>query len=310
MPLTKGDLGNLGLAGVKAAFYDALDNVPVQEGIFAADWREVATLVPSTLDTEKYGWLGQLPQMREFKDERKVKGIAESDYQLTNKLWESTIGVDRRAWDNDQSGTLRPRIMGLAAEYNRKIEEEVFTCLAKGNATTSYGACYDGLAFFTASTHVLGANTIDNLDTDALAYDKLQGVIAKMAVYKGEADSYLGVKPSHLITNPKMMWTARELLMVRDTVTAAGWTLQGALKLLVSPYLALDNTSNTSCWIVADLSRSIKPIIVQQKGNVEFDFLGRGSDTAFMTDQYRIGIRAEFVVGYGPPWLAHYNVVA
>jgi len=304
MPIMQSDLGNLALAGVKTTFLKAYDTILLQ----TPDWQRVATIVPSTLDTEKYGWFGQLPQMREFKDERIVKGMVEKDYSLTNKVWEATIGVDRRALESGSLGSVALQVQNLASEYARFKEQKVMRALAAGCATTEAGACYDGLAYF-AATHKLGGNTILNYLADVLDIDGLKLAVLTMAAYKGDADSYLGIMPDTLIVPPKLMFMARDLLDPRPSLTS-NWELQGTMKTIVSPYLATDHSTNTQCWIVADLSKPLKPILFQEKGGVEFRMLGPESEAGFFKDMYVVGIRAEFAVGYTLPQLAYFGMTA
>ena len=52
MPLVKSDIAQLLLPGVRAIFTEAYDKAPMPI------YEQIATVIPSTLDTEQYGWLG------------------------------------------------------------------------------------------------------------------------------------------------------------------------------------------------------------------------------------------------------------
>ena len=67
-------------------------------------YTEIATVTPSTTDSETYAWLGDIPGMREWIGDREIQNITASDYTIKNKDFELTVGVDRNArldhvWD-------------------------------------------------------------------------------------------------------------------------------------------------------------------------------------------------------------------
>jgi phage major head subunit gpT-like protein len=55
-----------------------------QKGLGAAPslYTRVATVVPSTAKEEKYGWLGKVPQVREWLGPRVVQNVQQYDYAI------------------------------------------------------------------------------------------------------------------------------------------------------------------------------------------------------------------------------------
>jgi phage major head subunit gpT-like protein len=141
MTLVKSDTPRLLEAGLKTVFFEAYD-------AFVGDWERVATIVPSEQDTETYAWLGSVPRMREFKDERLPAGLLEHEYTIKNKTWEASIAVERAAIEDDLYGQIKLRVQGLAREAKRHVDELIFTLLAGGFTST----CYDGQYFFDTTT--------------------------------------------------------------------------------------------------------------------------------------------------------------
>ncbi len=119
--------------GLKTVFFEALDAT-------IGDYERVATIVGSESDQEDYAWLGAVPAIREFTDERMPLGLLEHDYAIRNKTWESSIAVERAAIEDDKYGQIKLRVMSLAREAKRHMDELVFTLLRNGFAAT----CYDG----------------------------------------------------------------------------------------------------------------------------------------------------------------------
>ncbi len=98
----------------------------------AAQWDKIATTIPSDKDTEQYAWLGALPGMREFVDERQPGDLKPYDYAIKNKTWESTISVDRAALEDDQYGQIALRVRQMATVAKSHVDSIVFGLLAGG----------------------------------------------------------------------------------------------------------------------------------------------------------------------------------
>ena len=290
MPVVKSDMPKLLEAGLRAVFFDAYEAAP-------GDWEQVTTVVPSEHDTEKYAWLGSVPKMREFKDERVPAGLLEHDYSIKNKTWESSIAVDRAALEDDQYGQIKLRIQGLAEEAKRHQDEMVFGLLKDGFATL----CYDGQYFFDTDHSEGDSGTQSNKGTSALAASSLQTAMTAMAKFNDDKGKPMGIVADTLVVPPDLKWTALELLeSIYATDTATGKTetrknvLAGALDLVVSPYL-----SDSNDWFLLCVRRVVKPIIFQSRLPVEFAALEANSETGFMRDEYVYGVRARYNVGFG-----------
>ena len=100
MILNSGNLTNL-YRGFKLNFQQGL-------GQAAPQYPRVATTVPSTTKTEEYGWLGKIPNIREWLGDRVVNNIGLHSYSIKNKPYESTIGIDRDDIADDTFGVYSP----------------------------------------------------------------------------------------------------------------------------------------------------------------------------------------------------------
>lgn len=115
------------------------------------EWSQIATEVPSSTKTEKYGWLGQFPRIREWIGDRAIQSIGAHDYSITNKSFESTVSVPRDDIEDDTYGVFTP----LMTEMGRSVAvfpDELVYGLAKQGFVSK---CYDGEAFFSATHKVL-----------------------------------------------------------------------------------------------------------------------------------------------------------
>ena len=289
MSLTKSDVPKLLEDGLKTVFFDALDAT-------IGDYERLTTIVPSESDEESYPWLGAVPGMREFKDERMPLGLLEHSYSIRNKTWESSIAVERSAIEDDKYGQIKLRVTSLAREAKRHMDELIFSLLRNGFANT----CYDGQNFFDTD-HASGeSGTQSNKGTAALSAAALQTAITTMMKYKDDRGKFLGVMPDLLVVPPDLQWTAMELLESTYWPEAsaseknADNVLKGKLDLLVSPYLTDSND-----WFVFCTKGVIKPVILQSRTPIEFAALEADSESGFMRDQYIYGVRARYNAGYG-----------
>lgn len=302
MPLVKSDIPYMLLPGVRAIFGEAYDKAPVPI------YEQIATVIESGSDTEQYGWVGSVPKVREFVDERQIKALAPMDFSIKNKTWESTIGIDRAAIEDDKTGSLRLKTVALAREARRHPDELVATILQ-----TAYTAqtCFDGQNLVSASHSTGNSGTQSNYTSSALSGTTLQaGIIAMMNFVDSEAKP-LGINPDTLVVGPKLMFTARELLestiivsKVGDGTAGSGATapapykntLEGMLKLLISPYLT---GTYDDYWFVIDSTSPVRPIIFQNRIPVEVTAMENQSESGFMRDTYAYGVRARYNAGPG-----------
>lgn len=134
-----------------------------------SEYKKVATVVPSSTKSNTYGWIGKMPNFREWIGDRVVNDIASYGYTIENKDFEMTIGVNRNDIEDDQIGVYSPLFqeMGRATEVHP--DELVFGLLKAGDSTL----CYDGQNFFDTD-HPVYANhdgtgavtTVSNIDSD------------------------------------------------------------------------------------------------------------------------------------------------
>lgn len=290
MSLTRTDTPILLEDGLKTVFFEALDAT-------IGNYERITTVITSESDQETYAWLGAVPTIREFTDERMPLGLLEHDYCIRNKTWESSIAIERTSIEDDKYGAIKLRVASLARETKRHMDELVFGLLGGGFSRK----CYDGKNFF-ATDHVEGeSGTQSNKGTAALSAPALQAAITAMMKYRDDRGRLLGVTPDLLVVPPDLQWTAMELLESRywpgeGSVTAktASNVLRGKLDLMVSPYL-----TDTNDWFVLSTKGLVKPIILQSRTPAEFAALESGSENGFMRDEYLYGVRARYNAGYG-----------
>lgn len=252
-------------------------------------YTEIATVTPSTTDSETYAWLGDIPGMREWIGDREIQNITASDYTIKNKDFELTVGVDRNAIEDDKIGLYKPSIQMLGASAASHPDELVYALLASGFEAK----CYDGKAFF-ATDHEVGKNAVSNKITSKLSLESYVTARAMMRGYKNSKGRSLALVPNLLVVPPALEAKAREIL-VAEFINGTKNTMQGTAELHVEPRLTSD-----AAWFLLDTSRPIKPLIYQQRKKAKFvSKTAETDDNVFMSKKFIYGADSRGNAGFG-----------
>ena len=125
--------------GFNAAFVRGFDSA-------APSWMQVAMEIPSTGSAENYGWMKDLPGMREWIGARVIHNLESTMATLKNKHWEHTIGVNADDIDDDKLGIYAPRFSMQGEVAARHPDDLVWGLLALGFTVKGF----DGQYFFDA----------------------------------------------------------------------------------------------------------------------------------------------------------------
>lgn len=261
-------------------------------------YAKLATVVDSSNARESWNWLGAVPAMREWTDERVPGALRTNDYEIANRRFESSIEVDRETFEDDRLAQLRPRIEELALRAAAHPDELVLGLLDKGFTDS----CYDGKAFF-ADDHEQGESGVQaNKLTDSLSADALKLAIEAMMGFRDDHGKPFGLLPDTLLVGPDNYFTARELLNSTAIVVSGssdvekpdGNALSGMLNLQVSPWVGSGN------WYVLATKYPVRPLLFQWRIRPEFSAVTRPDDgSVFSSDAYRFGVRSRCGAGYG-----------
>jgi phage major head subunit gpT-like protein len=278
---------------VKALFQDAYD---AQRNLASS----LATFVDSSLPQEDYSFIGQIPIMQQWTDERSIKALKEYGFTITNKKFEATIGIQREVLEDERWGAIKMRIMGLADAAVAHYDQILFS-LINGN-----GNAYDGTAFYHANHSNLTSGASSALSATSLATG-----VAAMRKQKLDNGEPMDVNPTHLLVPPDLEMVARQLVNSSFYPSEAGagkpgnmatniW--RGQFEVVVSPRL----TTATE-WHLLDCSKRVKPFIVQQRVPITLESMDtdRESDSVFLRDEFLYGVRSRDNAGFGLYQLAY-----
>lgn len=144
------------------AFMNAQDAYPDKDL-----YKQIAYVSPSGAKTEEFGWLAQIPRVREWIGDRHIGNLARYAMQVTNRKFESTVHLLRDEIDDDSFVSKINMGTALGEEVERHKNELVFNLLSSGFTTLGY----DGQTFFNANHPVVsatgGTQLVSNLQAGA-----------------------------------------------------------------------------------------------------------------------------------------------
>ena len=245
--------------------------------------KAVAMMAPSTAASEKYGWLGDVPAVQEWLGEIKAKELAEYDYTIKNKDWQTAITIDKNSIKDDQYGMIMQRI----PEMPRAILEHRWEMVEDLFAAGTTGLSYDGSAFF-ASRTAPNDNLLDGtgVSTKATIQADILSVFAAMYNFTSDTGRALRLKLDTIVC-PVEIFAA-----VVEAVTAVqGQTTANVPATFIKNVIPLPGQSDTTDWYGLCTTRSIKPFILQtreepqseldeQKLNKQMVFFAHGRSNA------------------------------
>lgn len=264
-------------------------------------WEKAAMRTTSTGQEEVYNWLGRVPNMKEWVDQRVLEGLLAQDFTIKNKHWEATIEVDRNAIEDDRIGMYTPRVQELGEEARRHPDELVSDLLNNGGAQLAY----DGQFFFDTD-HAEGAsgsqsNIVTGTGTTvAQITADFRSARSKLRSLKDDRG-----KP-YLRGDVKLLVVARpELEGILEELANAAFiantenVLKGAFDLWINPYLD-GATGKVNDYYVLHVGAPVRPLIVQMRRNPEFVSLtDPGSEHVFKHRTFLFGVDGRYNAGYG-----------
>jgi len=206
--------------------------------------------------------LGDSPMPVESKGRTQRRSFIEKILSVTPKDWEITVGVSYNATKDDQTGTVESRCRSAGDNFQLHISNQAFKALNDGDATTNFGAGYDGVAFY-AATHVdKGAEyqtAQDNVSALTLSLDNFETVRVASMGFRNDQGEVLGWNYNLLVVPPALERTASQITgnpQAYDTGNRETNPYAGNTRYLVSAQF------DSTAWALVASSMTVKPIIV------------------------------------------------
>lgn len=238
-------------------------------------YQQVAYTVPSVSSENVYGWMADLPNMREWLGERQFHNLEAHEYTLKNKTWELSAYVKRETIEDDSFGVYNPAIQNMGMRAKKHPDQLIATLMNNGENIE----CYDGANFFSAShptdPNDPGSATQQNYWSSGKGLDEtnLIAVRAAMMNFKNEKGERLNVRPNLIVVPSALEITARKILQATLTTNGGTNVLTGLMDILVVPELDSDTE-----WYLLDTTNAIKPFIYQERRALQYSFSNQIND--------------------------------
>ena len=257
-------------------------------------WPKIATKTTSTGASEDYGWLGNVPGIREMNGERMPKGLATYDYVIKNKEFEGTVEVRQTDIDDNKIATKDALVTALGARAAMFPDQLVFN-LIKAN-----GICYDGQNFFDTD-HAEGLSGTQSNDLTGTGMDEASYNAAKIALGSFLDDQGEVMYPEigkPLVLVPLTLEPAAKKLFASTTTNGGANTLADDADVLASARL-----TNVKQYYVLNVSQGLLPFIYQEREFVPMEYDGgtatqEGSHERFMRRRLLFGPYIRANAGY------------
>src|SRR5574343_432318 len=288
----------------------------LQQSVGAGWINPISNYFTSDQAMERYAWLGQSPQMREWVGGRNAKGMSETSFAITNKHYEATIDILKRNLMRDKTGQAMIRIQELADRSNSHWASLLSTLIANGASSV----CYDGQYFFdtdhpegnsgtqsnSISVDISGLPASNHGSTTAPSVEELQlsimQAVQTLAGFKDDQGEPMNESArSFLVMVPATMWlTALNAVATPLQVGASQTALQGArqqgFSIRVEPDIRSTWTANFALFRT---DGALKPFIRQEEQAVQLAMKWLDSEYCFDNDAVQVGIDSWRNVGYG-----------
>lgn len=264
----------------------------------------LSTVVQSVGDDEKYGFLGAMPGMREWLDDRLFLSLRAADYTLKNKLWESSVRVEKVDIEDDRLNMYGPILEQLAMEAVHHPDELLLSLIVNGEST----ACFDGQYFFDTD-HAWGASGTQSNDlTQAAATGTTPTEAEFRTAYHAARAAMLGFKndKGKLFIRPTVRPFSNLLLVVPPSLEEVAnqainktFISSGETNIVLDKpaIVALGGLTDATKFYLFNLSQALKPFVFQARRPLRRQMKGMDDiefkDVKFMTDaRYNMGYLA------------------
>lgn len=284
--------------GLNAIYQRAASQLETTAGA-TPELMNVATVVPSSSQYEKYGWLGDVPSVREWLGEARAGQLKDYDYTIRNRTFETSILINRDNMDDDQVGAFDARVRDLAQRIAAHPAKLISDLIINGDSNLAY----DGLAFFANAS---GARTIDNLlggtgTTVAQIQADIQTAITAMMKFTNDAGEVLNIVPDTIVCPVAVSYNMmRAVMSAADPAVSAGVDTFNPLynRFRVIPDARLDG-DDANDWYIFATGYAVRPFIVQNRESAQTEFERVPNTRDYV---YRAWMRGN--AGYGFPHMA------
>lgn len=265
----------------------------------------ISHMVQSDGTDEKIGWLGSMPGVREWLGDRQFNTLRAADFTLANKLWESSVMINRQDFDDDRTGVYNPMLEELAKTAALHPDQLMLDLLPAGETTL----CWDGQNYFDTD-HVWGDSgsqsndlTFDASNTAAISESEFKAAFRQavnaILTFKRDNGEYFYNGALEKLSDLTLLVPVALRGVAHDTLES---TLLGggdSNVVIDRPKIITSNrlTSGVKFYVMYTGARYFRPFVFQARKPLVRELLGLDSiktkELEFMTEaRYNVGYLA------------------
>jgi phage major head subunit gpT-like protein len=206
--------------------------------------------------------IGSAPMPTRNRGRAQLQQMIEKKLTVTPLDWDITVDISYNAVKDDQTGELERKVRSAGENFRLDMAQKAFKALNDGDATTNFGAGYDGLAMFSNSHVDKGAayTTLqDNLDSLSLSLTNFETVRVKAMKTRDDQGNFTDYSYDLLVVSPEDERAAAQITDNREDATTANRATNpyaGKLRYVVSTQF------DSGAWVLVASSQSIKPVLI------------------------------------------------
>lgn len=264
-------LGTAKLAAIDNTVRTIFDN---RIRAYTPYYRDVCLVKPSTRRKEDLGWVGAMPSVTEWADERTFKELRSADYSVTAKKYQLAIQALRDDIEDDQYGYLQGKTEDVAARAVRHPDKLLVDMLNASESTL----CYDG-QYLVDTDHSYGDSGSQSNEltyaaatgTDPTADEFQQATyqaIETMAAYKDDQGEFIH---GSILDGDMSGYTALVPLAMYKRARVAFGAIQNAsgasnVQVYRPPQVKIINgLSSNAAWYLVKTEGNRKPFYFQDR---------------------------------------------
>jgi len=269
--------------------------------------------VPTDKNSEIYKWLGMSPALREWIGARQAKGLNTFQYEIINKLFESTLEFNVDDLRRDRTGQIDVRISDLVVRYNQHWNKLLTALIEAGSNTI----CYDGQYFFDSDhsegasgtqKNVLTASDYGELNVgianNPTAYELVKAflkIIQHFKTFKDDVGEPLNEDVQQfMFMVPVNMDAATRIALTAPTIDTGTSTINNPLNDKNLSYVSNPRLTNDAVVYSFVTDSVVKPFILQEEtGSFKIDSVAEGSELEFKERKHWYGIQVSRNAGFG-----------
>lgn len=268
---TSGNVPQHLVVGARTGFLTAVKTA-------AMPWQRIATTINMGAKSMDLVDLGAAPMPVEDLSPT-VQDFIEKSLTVKPRDWNLIVWLSKNAMDDDQTNTLSSKVRAAGANFQRHLNNRVFSVLDAGDSQT-YGACYDGQDFFDSDHVDKGAAYTTNQDNEgalALSLDNFETTLIAAQGFKDDQGEETNYNYDLIVTSPTLRRIANQIAsnpLAYDTANRETNPYAGQLDVIISPKISATG------WFLIASNEATKPlaVVMREQPNLQeawFDPLAR-----------------------------------